>query len=91
MELDSRWARRPELKWKTLEEGALIVDECEGKVYRLNATGTEIWKALDGHQTVKNIIHRMGLQFAAAEDKIQKDSLKLFQYLLRHDLIERTA
>jgi hypothetical protein len=70
-----------------IEEQAVIIDECEGKVYHLNRVGAEIWKSLDGKTSVDEIISRLTEKFEGKEEKIRKDTLRLLNELQRRDMI----
>jgi hypothetical protein len=52
---ETRPTRRPELIWRQVDEGMVIVSPTAGQVRVLNPLGTIIWERLDGQHTLGQI------------------------------------
>ena len=74
LKLDSRPAKTKDIPWKMIEQEAVLVDMEEGEVIRLNEIGAWIWQAIDGNNSVEDIIHRVDEAFEASEGENQAEA-----------------
>ena len=75
-------------------EGELIIvplvsgiGDMEDELFTLNETGKEIWKRLDGKNSLKTIVDELVIEFAAPRDEIEKDVLGLTEELMRRQML----
>ncbi len=85
------YRRRENLPWKMIDEKAVIVDDAEGKVFHMNAVGTEIWKGLDTAQTAEQIVKNLAGRFDEEEKSIRKDAVKFLKSLCDMDLVTKES
>jgi hypothetical protein len=84
---DARYKIQGHVSWSTIEGQVVVVDEAEGKIFRLNKVASEIWKLLDGSMLLGDVIHEVEKKFEAPEHRIRKDALSLLKQLQREDLV----
>lgn len=75
-------------------EGELIIvplvsgiGDMEDELYTLNDTGKEIWKLLDGQNSLQDVIRILSEKFEAAPGEIQEDVLGLTGELYRRRML----
>ena len=83
------YKRRRDLGWQLIDEKAVVVDDAEGKVFHLNAVGTEIWKGLEEALTEDQIVKNLTDCFDQKEDAIRRDTNKFLKELCKLDLIQK--
>ena len=88
LRLDSRVCRRRDVSWRMIEGEAVLVDADEGELIRLSESGAEIWKLIDGHMTVKDIIERINENFEADRRIIERDVRDFLRRLIRMEIIK---
>lgn len=84
---NQRFRPSPHLKWNKVEGLAVVVDDAEGKVFRLNAVASAIWERLDGRRTLEEISAAIAKIFEVPERKIRKDCGNFIADLRRQELI----
>ena len=86
---DTRPCRRPELIWRQVDEGMVIVSPTAGQVRVLNALGSTIWGWLDGQHTLAQIEQQLlALYPAIAPTQIHTDLHLFVQDLDARGLLE---
>ncbi|MCI0395605.1 MAG: PqqD family protein [Chloroflexi bacterium] len=75
MNLDQIPSPTPELIWRVLEDGAVIVTPESGRVTVFNDVGTFIWGLMDGNNRVTDIISRLVQQYKVENEQAQNDVL----------------
>ncbi|MEK6732144.1 MAG: PqqD family protein [Candidatus Omnitrophota bacterium] len=75
-------------------EGELIIvplvsgiGDSKEELYALNETGKSIWEKLDGKTTLENVVKKLGVEFNAPVDKIEKDVFGLVGELLKRRML----
>lgn len=87
MELTSTYSRRTELAWKIVDGNALVLDDCEARVYSFNQAGTMVWQLLDGKHSLEAIIKNIAESFAIDFNRGRNDVLHLIKDLYKRDMI----
>ena len=83
--------RRKELQWKMIEDQAVLLDDAEGKVYRLDLTASEIWSRLDGEHSLAEIIGKLTQIFEVSPAQAQKDTFAFMSRLTGLDLVQKVG
>ena len=78
--------RNAKLKWREFGTGVILLDPESGEFTQLNDAGADIWRELDGHTTVAQVIERLGALFGA-ESTIAEDCLEFLEDLARGGMI----
>lgn len=86
--LETRLSRNARIAWRLIEGEAVLLDEVEGELIRLNPVGAEIWNAIDGMRTVREIVDRISGTFDVSERTAMRDVHRFLKHLLRHELVE---
>ncbi len=86
--LDKRFAKDARISWRIIEDEAVLVDQDEGEVIRLNPIATEIWQAIDGKRTIDEIIDHIYQTFEVDRKRAQKDALRFLKQLARREMVE---
>lgn len=87
MKAQSKFKPADYLSWNVIEDRVVVVDDQEGKVFRFNSVGTEVWNVLNGKRTVEDVICHIVNQFDATDGKVRKEVLHFLKQLYRQDLI----
>lgn len=88
LKLNSRLSKARDIPWKIIEKEAVLVDIDEREVIRLDEVGAEIWKFIDGNNTVEDIINRIYKNFEAEKKKIEKDAFNFLKKLIAMEIVE---
>jgi len=88
MQEDKRLARSERFAWRVIEDEAVLVDQDEEEVLRLNPIATEIWQALDGSRTVTAIIDQIHQCFDVDRTTAEHDVLRFVKELVRREMVE---
>jgi coenzyme PQQ synthesis protein D (PqqD) len=86
--LDRRFVKQNEIPWRVVEGEAVLIDERERELIRLNVVGTAIWTAIDGRRTVREIIASVRDMFEVSEKRAARDVRRFMKRLLRYELLE---
>jgi coenzyme PQQ synthesis protein D (PqqD) len=86
--LDRRFVKQNEIPWRVVEGEAVLIDERERELIRLNVVGTAIWTAIDGRRSVREIIASVRDMFEVSEKRAARDVRRFMKRLLRYELLE---
>lgn len=80
--LDSRFAVNPNLVLREEDDNCgLLFDPDKGSVQLLNRTAVEIWKRLDGHSSLREILSSLDDVFTGVDAEAQEQVLQLARSL----------
>ncbi|MBI5210008.1 MAG: PqqD family protein [Elusimicrobia bacterium] len=85
--LDRRPGRNTDILFRRVEDEAVLVDQDEAVVWRLNETGAVIWDAMDGRRTAGDIARRLCEVFDIDEPAARRDTLEFLSALAAKDLL----
>lgn len=77
----------PEIVWRILDDGAVIVTPRAGNVRVLNQVGTAIWKLIDGNNSVADIESQLIHTFDVPVDRARNDLQAFIKELEKRDMI----
>ncbi len=88
MKPDSRCRISSFLSWSETDGGKTVaVDSQEGKVYHFNDAAADIWRLLDGKNTLSDIVARLSQKYDCPQKKLEKDTSAFLSKLFQDDLI----
>lgn len=66
-------SRKPDLVWRSLDDGTVVASLEEGKVRVLNEAGGFIWSHIDGSHSVAEIVQALGTRFDLSDEQALND------------------
>ncbi|MBI5882379.1 MAG: PqqD family protein [Elusimicrobia bacterium] len=91
LSLQDRPVRNPDILFKLIEDEAVLVDQDEAVVWRLNETGALLWDALDGRRTAAQAAELIRERFEVAAQIAEEDTLDFLRALAAKDLVKSHA
>jgi len=73
---------------KIIDDETLILEPESGGFFRLNETGTEVWKNTNGKTKIKDIARKISKDFDVKENIALKDVVNLVKQLKKNKLIK---
>ena len=80
--MDDTVQRNKRMPWRIIEDEAILVNIDNEIVIHLNEVAAEIWSAMDGKRTVREIVDTVHGMFKADRPTIEKDVVKFVDELL---------
>jgi len=77
----------PELIWRAMDDGLVIVSPEEGKVRVLNESGSLIWSLVDGNRSIGEIAVILSERFEVTADQAHRDVNEFLRSMARKGLI----
>lgn len=78
----------PQLIWRELDDGTVVVTPDEGKVRVLNRTGTSIWLQIDGQHSLTDIAGQLAAYFEVSQEQAVSDVTTFLTELTQKGLID---
>ncbi len=78
----------PQLIWRELDDGTVVVTPDEGKVRVLNQTGTNIWLQIDGKHSLLDIADQLAEDFDVSQEQAVSDVNAFLTDLSQKGLID---
>jgi SynChlorMet cassette protein ScmD len=69
------------------DDWAVLFDPDTGHAFGLNPTGVSIWKCLDGHHSIQDIMKALKQDYKGASDEIEEHLKGFIQDLCQHGLV----
>ena len=88
---EQRFARDERISWRMIENEAVLVDQDEGELLRLNPIAAEIWQAIDGRRTIRDIVDHVCNSFEVSRRRAEKDIQRFLKKLVRREMAEEIA
>jgi hypothetical protein len=87
--IDERFvpARRGNVHAVEIDDEAVLLDEANGRLHLLNATGAMVWWSFDGAATVADIADELSDAFGVSRDRVVAESLAIVQRLVAEGLV----
>jgi hypothetical protein len=91
--IDEHSVVRPSATTGTIEvdRDAVVVDEPSGRAHALNATGSIVWRCLDGSGPLRSVIDDLADAYAQPRPRIAADVVELVRHFARLGLIDGLA
>ena len=80
--MDDTVQRNQRMPWRIIEAEAILVNIDNEMVIHLNEVAAEIWSAMDGKKSVREIVEVVHGMFKADRPTIEKDVVKFIDELL---------
>ena len=80
--MDDTVQRNQRMPWRIIEDEAILINIDSEMVIHLNEVAAEIWSAMDGKKTVREIVDTVHGMFKADRSTIEKDVVKFVDELL---------
>ncbi len=87
MESDDTPKSNPDIIWRVLDDGVVLVSPSAGKVRVLNEVGSFVWQLLDGTRTVAQIEQEIAANFDVGSEKAAFDVNNFLEELAAKDLL----
>ncbi len=86
-ELASILKRNENIRWREFGTDAILLNPSSGDYFEISEAGFEIWKRIDGCQTLEAIINELARHFDADNEDLIKDASEFIAELISKDLI----
>ena len=83
----SRIVRNPDVTYRDLEEGGVLLHLQSGAYHGLNSTGSAIWNLLDGEPTLGDVVARLGSRLDEVPPNLERDVAGFLEGLRTRDLV----
>ena len=80
--MDDTVRRNERMPWRIIEDEAILVNIENEIVIHLNEVAAEIWSAMDGKRTVREIVDKVHDMFKADRPTIEKDVVRFIEEFL---------
>lgn len=90
-EIHSQLIKNPTVAWREIEDETLIISPEETIVHKLNATGTFVWKHIDGRHTVEEIAELLAAEYDVSPQAALADTRELLQQLAAKKLVAKES
>ena len=80
-------ALHPDIIWRILDDGAVIVTPRAGNVRVLNRVGTAIWQLIDGQRSLAEIESQLIHTYDVPVNQARSDLSSFMEELARRDMI----
>lgn len=77
----------PDVVWRTMDDGAVLVKPEAGRVRVLNEVGTTIWRMIDGKHDLAAIEAELLEKYDVSPEEARRDLHQFLEELLERDLI----
>jgi Coenzyme PQQ synthesis protein D (PqqD) len=84
---ESRIRRSPQVTFRDLEEGGVLLHLGSGAYHGLNGTGLAIWRLLEGEPTAREVIAGLRSQLSDPPASLEQDVLGFLRGLQERDLL----
>ena len=79
--------KSPDLIWREMEDGTVIISPEGGRVRVLNDVGTLVWRLLDGQKTVRVICNQVAQEYEISAADAANDIENFLQELDQRDIL----
>lgn len=83
----SRILRNPQVTYRDLEEGGVLLHLQSGAYHGLNSTGSAIWNLLDGEPMLGDVVARLGSKLDEVPPNLEQDVAGFLEGLRRRGLV----
>jgi hypothetical protein len=78
----------PQVIWRVLDDGVVVVSPQQGQVRVLNPVGTTIWGLIDGRRTVTDLALALTEQYEVTLEEAGRDLHAFLAELTERDLLQ---
>jgi hypothetical protein len=73
------------------EDGGIVLDIEQGKIFRLNGVGALIFERLERRQTRSQIVNEISGEFEISTEKVETDVIEFLESLRQKGLVKGSA
>ena len=86
--LETIYRRAPDVRYRILEDEAVVIRQRAGEVLGLNALGARLLDALDGAKSVGAVLAELASGYAVERATLERDVLAFYSELAAQGLLE---
>jgi hypothetical protein len=86
--LETRYRRASDVRYRLIDNEAVVIRQRAGEVLGLNALGARLLDALDGERPVGRLIDELAADYEVERTDLERDVLAFFAELEASGLIE---
>jgi hypothetical protein len=86
--LDTRPMKKPDVKWKQIGRGGILLNLKTGDYFELDETALAIWKMLDGKTSLARVAGKLAETYSAARGAVERDVVSFVSELRKRKLVD---
>lgn len=87
VELTRCYTKNPAIIEKDLPDGPVLIDPYRRVMVPLDPVGREIWRLIDGSQTIADMVRILGGTFDVGEETLRRDVTSFLRELAKREMI----
>jgi hypothetical protein len=80
--------KTPDLIWRSLDDGTVIINPEQGDVKVLNNVGARVWELIDGQRSVGQIAQEITQDYEVSLDEANKDLQDYLKVMITQGLLQ---
>jgi hypothetical protein len=80
--------KNPDLMWRSLDDGTVIINPEQGDVKVLNNVGARVWELVDGQRSVSQIAQEITQDYEISLDEANKDLQDYLKVMIGQGLLQ---
>ena len=80
--------KNPDLMWRSLDDGTVIINPEQGDVRVLNDVGARVWELVDGQRSVSQIAREITQEYEVSLDDANKDLQEYLKVMITKGLLQ---
>jgi hypothetical protein len=81
------WQKNPALAWREIEEATVIISPNDSVMHELNATGSFLWRNIDGHKSAADLAVLLAENYEVTPDMALTDTQSLLDEMSSRKLL----
>jgi hypothetical protein len=81
------WQKNPALAWREIEEATVIISPNDSVMHELNATGSFLWRNIDGHKSAADLAVLLAENYEVTPDMALTDTQSLLEEMSSRKLL----
>jgi hypothetical protein len=81
------WQKNPALAWREIEEATVIISPNDSVMHELNATGSFLWRNIDGHKSAADLAVLLAENYEVTPDMALTDTQSLLEEMSSKKLL----
>ena len=80
--------KKPDLIWRSLDDGTVIINPEQGDVKVLNEVGARVWELVDGQRSISQIAKEITRDYEVSLDDANKDLQDYLNVMIDQGLLQ---
>ena len=80
--------KKPDLIWRSLDDGTVIINPEQGDVKVLNEVGARVWELVDGQRSISQIAQEITQDYEVSFDDANKDLQDYLNIMIDQGLLQ---